>query len=75
MKLFAVILGIALIIGYIFVQSGAWEVAHTMGDKEGVDIDKRRHNINWDKFFAYIKNIPRKIMHLGKKPDAGEVSK
>ena len=70
MKLFAVIIGLAVIFGYIFVASGAWDVDVKTVDKEGIDVAKRRHTIHWDRFFGYIKNIPRKVKRtLGMKVD------
>lgn len=62
MKLFAIILGLAVLFGYLFIQSGAWEVTHYKGDKEGVEVDKRRHTIQWDRFFTYLKDLPRKLL-------------
>lgn len=67
MKLFAVILLFALFFGYTFIQSGAWDVQVTTADKEGVEVAKRRHTIYWDRYFAYLKNLPKKVFKSAEK--------
>ena len=61
MKLFALIIGFAVFFGYVFVASNAWDVDVKSVDKEGIEVARRRHTIHWDRFFGYIKNIPRKV--------------
>lgn len=64
MRIFAVILIFAFVFGFIFVQSGAWEVDTKTLEQDGVEVARRKHRIHWDKFFGYIKRIPGRIKRM-----------
>ena len=47
----------------IFIKSNTWEISVETENREGMEYLVTKHSIHWDRFFNYVKDIPRKIVN------------
>lgn len=45
----------------IFIISDTWETHRVVEERHGIKYNVTKHSIRWDRFFNYIKNIPKEI--------------
>ena len=56
--LFYIIIAASLLLAAFF-KSNTWQTYQEMEEKNGIDYCVTKHKINWDKFFSFLKDIPK----------------
>lgn len=46
---------------FVFFKSNTWQITQKVEQTEGYEYYVTEHSIHWERFFNYIKNIPREI--------------
>jgi len=47
---------------FIFIKSNTWQIRSIKESKAGVEYKRTKHSLHWDRFFNYIKRLPKKII-------------
>lgn len=47
---------------FIFFKSNTWETYRMRETRRGIGYVVIKHRLHWDRFYNYIKNIPKRII-------------
>ncbi|MFH2137416.1 MAG: hypothetical protein ABII88_02770 [Candidatus Omnitrophota bacterium] len=61
MKKLIYFLIVVIFFGYVFLKSGTWVITKEVTKRGSTRITNYKHDLEWDRFFSYLKNIPKYI--------------